>query len=54
MPIIFDQTKLGKRYVIRSCSNRLTIINPKTYEVMREIDFADHDTALHFVSNLNK
>ena len=52
MPIIFDRIRLGKRYVIRKCSNRLTVINTKTYQVMREIDFANHETALHFAHNL--
>lgn len=52
MPIIFDHTSRDTRYVIRACSPRLTIINASNHKVMREIDFASHDAAMFFVTNL--
>jgi len=51
-PIIFDRIHQNKRIVVRSWSNRLTIINSKNHKIMREIDFKGHDEAMFFAKKL--
>lgn len=51
-PIVFKQEKNGTIITVREWSNRITLINKKDHTVMREVDFKDHLTALHFANGL--
>ena len=52
-PIAFTHDHDGKRYIVRSWSNRLSIINLSNYKVLREMDFVDHATAVFFAGKFS-
>lgn len=52
-PIVFSHDHDGKRYTVRSWSNRITIADSKNYKILREMDFADHATAVFFAQKFS-